>query len=740
MKSKIKILIYGPYFTNYSLAKVNRDFAIALSRNPELDVKIYCDPKTIDYLPSENELNKFPELKPLVGQFSELADFVIYNNFPKTQNSLHGLANLPGKIKLAYLAWEESVFPKIWANEINQNLHGLLVMTTFVKEVFEKSGVQIPIEILSVGTSPELLSLNKNVSPIGNRVKFLNISSGKMRKGIDILIRAFTEEFTQDENVELVIKSFPNPDNKINELIDKFSNENSAKITYLNKDMSFQEIIDLILDSSIAVYPTRAEGFGMPMLEALYLEKPLIVTNYSGHLDFCNSENSFLVDAKIVNAIDSELFIEGSKWGDPDISDLRRKMRFVYENLDSEIVKRKVLNGKKVAINLVWENNIKVLFPFLEKISRSDELKSINIGILTPFNDETGIADYSMNLYKSIRFSFNNLFIISNKDIADRVRLDDTNVFRTWEIGCSEFKETLEIIKEKEIDLVHIQYHSGSSFSPEILGKLIDQLKNLGVRIYLTFHALRGPNFDYIKTIPNLSDVNKIFIHNPLDYEYASKSLKNTLLFIHPCEKNKIRDKDRLKKELNFNKNDLIITTHGLLNSNKNIPEMIQAIFELKKEFSAIKYFALNAVSSNNLLANGIYKDCINLIKEYNLEDTVYFVSDFLKKEEIEILLQASDIVVFNYSDAGESASGSIRKALASGNPIIATDIPMFVEFTDEIYRIKNSDPKTIILAVRELIYSKEIRERMVKKSSEFITNNTYSKKALEMLKIYSVN
>lgn len=359
------------------------------------------------------------------------------------------------------------------------------------------------------------------------------------------------------------------------------------------------------------------------------------------------------------------------------------------------------------------------------------------LAIISPINDETGIAEYSQKLFSEMETSFNKIFFLANKDIADRKKIDDSNVIRTWESGEENFKDTLEFIEKNKIEFVHIQYHSGSFFSTESLSLLIDNLYKLKKKIFLTFHAFRSKSFDYLQEVKNLDKVNKIFIHNKNDYKYAKTLLNNIELFILPAERMQKRDKNKLRKRLGINDEEVIIASHGLMNTNKNIPEIISGIGELKKADSDIKFFSINAVSSNNIHSESIFTECVQLTKKLGIEDSVFFFREFLSNSEIEILLKVSDLIIFNYTEVGESASASVRKALASENPVITTDINMFSDIEDCVLKIERSDKESVVKGVKDLLNDKKLQKKLVKNSIRFLQENDYSKKAIETLKVY---
>ena len=81
---------------------------------------------------------------------------------------------------------------------------------------------------------------------------------------------------------------------------------------------------------------THGEGFGRPLLEATMTGLPVIASNWSGHVDFLNSEKSILLTGGMQQVpkcqIWEHIIIEQSQWFTVDESQARKALTFVFEN------------------------------------------------------------------------------------------------------------------------------------------------------------------------------------------------------------------------------------------------------------------------------------------------------------------------------------------------------------------------------------------------------------------------
>jgi hypothetical protein len=80
---------------------------------------------------------------------------------------------------------------------------------------------------------------------------------------------------------------------------------------------------------------TKGEGFGRPLLEFTLSKKPIIVSGWSGHVDFLDQEFCCLVGGELKNVHPSaqvqNMILAESMWFSPDINQASTYLKKVYE-------------------------------------------------------------------------------------------------------------------------------------------------------------------------------------------------------------------------------------------------------------------------------------------------------------------------------------------------------------------------------------------------------------------------
>ena len=246
--------------------------------------------------------------------------------------------------------FETDSLPSHWVSGANA-LDELWVPGAFNQETFRAAGVRVPIHIIPGGIDSEFF--RPDVAPLhiaGLRgTVFLSVFEWRLRKGWDVLLRAWADAFTPDDDVTLVLRTHPigaidaarNTDN-INGRIDAFLREQCggrvrrdvAPIVILGDRIAGRDLPSLYTIAHAFVLPTRGEGWGRPFMESMSCGVPVIATRWSAHLAFMHDENSYLVDADtLVPADASEIpLYAGQRWAEPSTAHLTAQLRRVHSD------------------------------------------------------------------------------------------------------------------------------------------------------------------------------------------------------------------------------------------------------------------------------------------------------------------------------------------------------------------------------------------------------------------------
>jgi glycosyltransferase involved in cell wall biosynthesis len=167
--------------------------------------------------------------------------------------------------------------------------------------------------------------------------RFLCVGKWEERKATADLVRCFRGEFRPGEPVELVMHcgAAVLTSAAVRDALAGGSPEDAPRIVCTDP-VSLAGLVALMQSCDAFVLPTRAEGWGLPILEAMACELPCIVTGYSGLTEFANEQNCFPIRvAGMCPVRDPRYYAEDRDWGEwaqPDLEHLRALMRFVYEN------------------------------------------------------------------------------------------------------------------------------------------------------------------------------------------------------------------------------------------------------------------------------------------------------------------------------------------------------------------------------------------------------------------------
>jgi glycosyltransferase involved in cell wall biosynthesis len=162
------------------------------------------------------------------------------------------------------------------------------IPTEWGRKMAIENGLDIKrIDVVPEGVDGDLFHpyfVRDNTGPF----RFLIIGKYERRKSIDETIDAFARSFRNDSAVELVIKSdfFVEPEKKRLELIEKIRSANCTNIHLVWGYQTRTELAELYRSANAFVFPTKAEGWGLPLMEAAACGLPVITTYHSGQTEF----------------------------------------------------------------------------------------------------------------------------------------------------------------------------------------------------------------------------------------------------------------------------------------------------------------------------------------------------------------------------------------------------------------------------------------------------------------------
>lgn len=123
-----------------------------------------------------------------------------------------------------------------------------------------------------------------NFYPLPERKAFVFFSMGSLipRKGFDLLIKAFSEEFKDDPNVVLRIAGSGREKEHLLQMINQLGSQKKVSlIGQLNRAQTLSEYINC----NCFVLASRAETYGLVYREAMAVGRPIISTKHGGFSD-----------------------------------------------------------------------------------------------------------------------------------------------------------------------------------------------------------------------------------------------------------------------------------------------------------------------------------------------------------------------------------------------------------------------------------------------------------------------
>lgn len=382
-------VIWNGHFMDYGgFARINRTMAFGLS-NRNAKVRLDIDP----YMVHVNEATQ--------RELNFLEESNVSDKAPKVFGCTVPLSVVHSGKKIAYTMIEtsEKVHPD-YVGKLNL-MDEIWVPTNYNKKILQNSGCHPPIKIMSLGVDisrykPDESKANFNFGPATRKFRFLSVFRWSYRKGYDILLKAYLEEFGGNEDVSLIMVSRPvnTPEqNGVSSIVESFNgikqtiDKDEADLPHVSlyaKPVKELYMPSLYNSADAFALISRGEGFGIPYIEAGACGLPVIGSICSGQSDFLTEENSFSVkpddyaEASIggfMSTMAKECrFYEDQKFPvfDRDSIDaVRKQMRTVYQNYGEALDRARTFR-KEIVNNYTWDMAVERVYDRLKEINEGD--------------------------------------------------------------------------------------------------------------------------------------------------------------------------------------------------------------------------------------------------------------------------------------------------------------------------------------------------------------------------------
>lgn len=322
---------YANVFGNIGYAVHGRNFFAALNRH----VDVCLIPKYgLPEIPADSPLNTMLDRLLTI----DLNAVAITLDYPDQ------MFRFGGRKRVGSTVFETDVLSAPAIHQLKQ-LDQVWVPSQWGLQVLVNNGLpQELIRVVPEGVDPSVYK--GGIEPFPELIasggfRFLAVGKWEERKGVRELLQAFDLAFSKEDSVSLVVY-FLTEVNALQNInvkteVEKLNLKNREKVTIVDSRLQTEHDMARLYNSCNAfVSASKAEGWGLPLMEAMACGLPVIATFYSGPTEYLTEQNSYPFKVECLEDVHCPVFFPEKgrygKWARIDIDLLAQKMRHVFLN------------------------------------------------------------------------------------------------------------------------------------------------------------------------------------------------------------------------------------------------------------------------------------------------------------------------------------------------------------------------------------------------------------------------
>lgn len=368
---------------------------------------------------------------------------------------------------------------------------------------------------------------------------------------------------------------------------------------------------------------------------------------------------------------------------------------------------------------------------------------------------QCGIATFTSDLFNSVKKIYGDGNQgLKNEDYLQVIAMNNTPegyayskdvCFSIREKYRDDYRRVADYINLSPIDVVSLQHEFGI-FGGEEGSYILHLLGKLKKPVVTTLHTImKDPLPDQKKVLTQVCAYSTMIVvishkaSQMLQEIYDVPEKKITMIH-HGAHDVPFLDSSYFKEQFKA-EGRRVILTFGLLDDNKGIEYVIDALPEVIKKFPDVLFFVLGTTHPEvKRLYGEEYRHSLQKrVREKGLSRNVVFHNHFVSLEQLLQFLVAADIYITPYLGKDRISSGTLAYALASGKAIISTpyhyaedllgeDRGLFVPFQDS---------KAIAEKLMLLLEDDNLRNRIRKSAYQYGRKMIWREVANEYARVF---